>query len=67
MVTFDDVVGMQAQNERLLREHHAMSSKVSELEGRVEEDPATIEAARLREEVAGLREEREKQSKIVAG
>mmetsp|Transcript_33464 Transcript_33464/g.80035 ORF Transcript_33464/g.80035 Transcript_33464/m.80035 type:complete len:390 (+) Transcript_33464:381-1550(+) len=67
MVTFDDVVGMQAQNERLLREHHAMSSKVSELEGRVEEDPATIEAARLREEVAGLREEREKQSKLVAG
>ncbi|EJK60832.1 hypothetical protein THAOC_18756 [Thalassiosira oceanica] len=31
---------------------------------RIEEDPATIEAARLREEVAGLREEREKQSKI---
>ena len=67
VVTFDDVSGMQAQNERLLKEHHAMSSKISELEKRIEEDPATIEAARLKAEVVSLREEREKQSKLVAG
>jgi len=44
-----------------------MSDKINELETKIKENPDEIELKQLRSEVVGLREEREKQSKLVVG
>ena len=66
-VTFDSIKTLQEQNQKLLRNHHAMSEKITELESHINNNPEKIELDQLKEEVANLREEREKQSKLVAG
>ena len=66
-VTFDSIKTLQEQNQKLLRNHHAMSEKITELESHINNNPEKIELDQLKEEVVNLREEREKQSKLVAG
>ncbi|KAL7539107.1 hypothetical protein ACHAXR_009024, partial [Thalassiosira sp. AJA248-18] len=66
-VTFDDVASLQQQNQKLLRDHHSMSDKIHELENTIKNNPDGIELSQLRPEVDSLREEREKQTKLVAG
>lgn len=66
-VTFDSIQTLQEQNQKLLRDHHSMSEKIGELEGRINNNPDKIELDQLKVEVVSLREEREKQSKLVAG
>lgn len=66
-VSFEDVSSLQQQNQKLLRDHHSMSLKIDELEGRIASNPDVIELNELRSEVVSLREEREKQTKLVAG
>jgi len=67
LITFDDVASLQGQNQKLLRDHRSMSEKIAELETRIRENPDEIELKELRFEVVSLREEREEQSKLVAG
>ena len=67
MVTFTDIVSLQGQNQKLLRGHNAMSTKITELEAKIKNNPDEVELKSLRSEVGSLREEREKQSKLVAG
>ena len=66
-VTFDSIQTLQEQNQKLLREHHSMSEKIQSLEGHINGNPEKIELDQLKVEVIKLREEREKQSKLVAG
>ena len=66
-VTFDSIQTLQEQNQKLLRDHHSMSEKIADLEGHINNNPEKIELDKLKEEVVNLREEREKQSKLVAG
>jgi nucleoprotein TPR len=66
-VTFDSIQTLQEQNQKLLRDHHSMTEKISELEGHINNNPEKIELNELKVEVVSLREEREKQSKLVAG
>jgi nucleoprotein TPR len=66
-VTFDSIQTLQEQNQKLLRDHHAMSEKIQELESHINNNPEKMELDQLKEEVVNLREEREKQSKLVAG
>lgn len=67
IVTFDSVITLQEQNQKLLREHHSMSEKIQALEDHINNNPEKVELGQLKEEVITLREEREKQSKLVAG
>jgi nucleoprotein TPR len=67
IVTFDSVQTLQEQNQKLLRDHHSMSEKIQALEDHIHNNPEKIELDQLKEEVITLREEREKQSTLVAG
>lgn len=67
VVTFDSVQTLQQQNQNLLRDHHTMTDKIQTLENHITNNPEKIELDQLKEEVVTLREEREKQSKLVAG
>ena len=66
-VSFEGIASLQKQNQQLLRDHHAMSTKIVELEDKIKNDPDVIELNSLRSEVGSLREERETQAKLVAG
>ena len=66
-VTFDSIQSLHDQNQKLLRDHHSMSEKIQTLEDHINNNPEKIELDELKEEVVTLREEREKQSKLVAG
>ena len=66
-ITFDSIQTLQEQNQKLLREHHSMTEKIQSLEGHINGNPEKIELDQLKVEVVKLREEREKQSKLVAG
>jgi len=39
LIEFDSISELQSQNQRLLREHHRLSSKLSEAETKIAEDP----------------------------
>ena len=67
IVTFDSIQTLQQQNQNLLREHHAMTRKIEQLENHINSNSDKIELDRLKSEVVTLREEREKQAKLVAG
>ena len=67
VVSFNDIASLQEQNQKLLRNHHFMSDKISELEDKITNDPDRVELTSLRTEVGTLREEREKQTTLVAG
>lgn len=67
VISFTDITSLQQQNQKLVRDYHSMSSKISELEEKIKNNPDEIELNSLRNEVGSLREEREKQAKLVAG
>lgn len=66
-VSFDGIATLQKQNQKLLRDHHVLTTKIAELEVKIKNDPDAIELNSLRSEVSALREERETQAKLVAG
>jgi len=66
-VTFDSVEKLQEQNQKLLQDHHSMRDKIQELEEHINTNPEKLELDELKSEVVGLREEREKQTKAIAG
>ena len=47
LIEFDSISEVQSQNQSLLREHHRLSSKLSEAETKIAEDPVrqNIQAA----------------------
>ena len=67
LVTFDSIQTLQQQNQNLLRDHHSFSDKIRELEEHINSNPEKIELDQLKHEVVTLREEREKQTSLVAG
>ena len=67
MVTFEDISSLQSQNQMLLRDHHSMTDKIAELEDKMKNNDDANELSNLRTEVGSLREEREKQTNLVAG
>jgi len=63
VITFCDIQTIQTQNQELVRQHNSMREKIEEMESQ----DYKVELDQLRTEIVSLREEREKQSNLVAG
>ena len=66
-VTFDSIQTLQEQNQKLLRDHRSMSDKIQTLESHINNNHEKLELDQMKEEIVNLRDEREKQLKLVAG
>jgi nucleoprotein TPR len=67
MVSFNNIMSLQQQNKKLLRDHHSMTDKIAELEDKIKNNPNGIELKSRRLDVGLLHKEREKQAILVAG
>jgi len=67
IVEFQSIDDLQVRNQRLLREHRRLNTKVAELEKELNTNETQAKLVDCQNELAVLREEREKQVTLVAG
>eukprot|EP00978_Attheya_sp_CCMP212_P023941 scaffold74307_cov51-Attheya_sp.AAC.10 len=65
-VTFDDIAELQQQNQKLLQDHHRFTETISDLEKKLDSDTLVEKLEESTSELESLKEERERQSTLVA-
>jgi len=66
IATFGSAEELQNQNQRLLREYHRLTSKISELEEKINTDASQIKLIEAEKSMKEMLEERESQATLVA-